>query len=282
MSKEAAASDFFQNVWKFFASVRLTVAILLSLAATSIIGTLIPQNESPAAYIHGFGEFFYTLFNVLDLFDMYHSWWFQFLLLLLTLNIIVCSIERLSAVWKIVFVKNPSFKISQFRGRKGNHEFTIDRSPQDLENIFTPILRKGFRYTKVASAGDGFCIFAEKGRWTRLGVYTVHLSVILLLIGGLVGSIFGFEGFVNIPEGETVDTIRLRRNGKILQLDFEIRCDDFKVSFYDTHGRMPKEFRSSLSILSNGKPVLQKDIIVNDPLRYQGINIFGADYRDFK
>ncbi|MFC1856680.1 cytochrome c biogenesis protein ResB [Thermodesulfobacteriota bacterium] len=278
MTKEATAADFFESVWKFFSSIRLTIAILSSLAATSIIGTLIPQNENPAAYIREFGEFLYTLFNILDIFDIYHSWWFQFLLLLLALNITVCSIERLSAVWKIVFVKNPSFKISQFRNQKSKQEFTLERSPKDLEDIFTPILRKGFRYTTVESTQDGFHIFSEKGRWTRLGVYAVHLSVILLLIGGLIGSIFGFEGFVNIPEGEATDTISLRKNDQRHQLDFEIRCDDFNVSFYDSRAQMPKEFRSSLSILKNGKPVLQKDIIVNDPLRYKGINIFQSSY----
>jgi cytochrome c biogenesis protein len=41
---------------------------------------------------------------------------------------------------------------------------------------------------------------------------------------------------------------------------------------------MPKEFRSSLTILEQGKPVLQKDIIVNDPLRYKGINFFQSSY----
>ena len=37
-------------------------------------------------------------------------------------------------------------------------------------------------------------MFGENGRWTRFGVYSVHLSVVLLLIGGLIGSIFGFDG----------------------------------------------------------------------------------------
>jgi cytochrome c biogenesis protein len=117
---------------------------------------------------------------------------------------------------------------------------------------------------------------AEKGRWTRLGVYTVHLSVLLLLIGGLVGSFFGFEGFVNIPEGETASSITLRNTGRKKALDFSIRCDDFDVQFYDTGA--PKEFRSSLTIIEGNNPTLKKDIILNDPLRYKGINIFQSSY----
>ena len=97
-----------------------------------------------------------------------------------------------------------------------------------------------------------------------------------MLIGGLIGSIFGFDGFVNIAEGESSQSIRLRSKPQIMQLDFAIRCDDFDVSFYDTGA--PKEFRSSLTILEQGRPVLRKDIIVNDPLRYKGISFYQSSY----
>jgi cytochrome c biogenesis protein len=250
--------------------------LLLSIAATSIIGTVIPQNENPATYFRAYGEFYYKLFDALEIFDMYHSWWFQFLILMLTINIFVCSIDRLSATWKIVFSKNPSFNLSRFRKLADKEEFTDKRNSEDLKKIYKPFIARLFGYTKVEPTDNGFCIFAEKWRWTRFGVYTVHLSVIFLLIGGLVGSFFGFEGFVNIPEGETINSIRMRSTGKIQNLDFEIKCEDFNISFYDNGA--PKEYRSSLTVIEQGKPVLKKDIIVNDPLRYKGINIFQSSY----
>ncbi|MBF0574057.1 MAG: cytochrome c biogenesis protein ResB, partial [Desulfamplus sp.] len=40
------------SVWKFFTSVKLTVIVLLLLAATSVIGTVIPQNGTEQFYIH--------------------------------------------------------------------------------------------------------------------------------------------------------------------------------------------------------------------------------------
>jgi len=276
MKKEHKSADFFSRLWKFFASIRLTVVLLLSLAVTSIVGTVIPQNQSPAAYFHEYGEIFYKIFSVLNIFDMYHSWWFQVLLLMLTINIIVCSLNRLSTTWKIVSVKIPPFNVSKFRSLSNKEEFTSNRSPEDLKNKYEQAASKKFGYWRAEQTDKGFCIFAEKGRWTRLGVYTVHLSVILLLFGGLIGSIFGFEGFVNIPEGEIVNSIRLRKTQQIHNLDFEIRCDDFSVSFYETGA--PKEFRSTLSIIEDGKSVLKKDIIVNEPLRYKGINLFQSNY----
>ena len=276
MNKEHESGNFFSKLWKFFSSVRLTVVLLLSLAVTSIIGTVVPQNQSPAAYFHSYGEFFYKIFSALNIFDMYHSWWFQLLLLMLTINVIVCSFNRLSTTWKIVFVKIPPFNISKFRSLSNKEEFTSNRSLENLKNKYEQAASKKYGYYRAEQTDKGFCVLAEKGRWTRLGVYTVHLSVILLLLGGLIGSIFGFEGFVNIPEGETVNSIRLRKTEQIHKLDFGIRCDDFSVSFYETGA--PKKFRSTLSIIENEISVLQKDIIVNDPLRYKGINLFQSNY----
>ena len=272
MSNQAIASDPLSKIWDFFSSVRLTIVLLLSLAATSIIGTLIPQNEDPAAYFEAFGGFFYRLFNILGIFDMYHSWWFQLLIILLTINIVVCSIDRMSANRRVLFVKKPSFKLSRFRNLKHNEKFTDERSPEQLKETYQAFLNRHFRYNLVEATEHGFAIFGEKGRWTRFGVYTVHLSVVLLLIGGLIGSIFGFDGYVNIPEGESAQQIHLRNKPEMMSLDFTIRCDDYDESYYETGA--PKEFRSSLTILEQGREVLKKDILVNDPLRYKGISIY--------
>jgi cytochrome c biogenesis protein len=265
-----------KSVWNFFASIRLTVFVLLTLAATSIVGTVIPQNQSPAEYLRAFGEFGYRLFTVLDIFDMYHSWWFQLLLILLSINITVCSLERLPGIWRYTFKKDRRVKRSLFQKRKNLAALSIDLPPDTLKEIVTAAFKKQFGTSKPEDAPDGFFLYGEKWRWTRLGVYVVHLSVLLLVLGGLVGSLFGFEGFVNIAEGEKTRVIRLRNSPDTRTLDFEIQCDDFNVSFYPSG--QPKEYRSALTLLEEGKAVYKKEIIVNDPLRYNGINIFQSSY----
>ncbi len=280
MTNKTNSSDAVNRVWKFFTSVKLTVVILLSLAVTSIIGTVIPQSGTASEYFHKYGELRYKILSFLDsifdIFDMYHSWWFQILLLLLTINIIICSIDRMKATWKIIFVKIPRFNVSRFRRLEDKKEFSDKRTPDELKQIYKPVLSRSYGYSRIEQTDSGFCLFAEKWRWTRLGVYIVHLSIILMLLGSLIGSIFGFEGFVNIPEGESAKKINLRNTTEMHLLDFEIKCEDFSLSFYDSGA--PKEYRSSLVIIENGKPVLKKDIIVNDPLRYKGINIFQSSY----
>ena len=200
MSNQMTAADPLGKIWNFFASVKLTIVLLLSLASTSIIGTLIPQNEDPQAYFKAFGGVLYRFFSLLDLFDMYHSWWFQLLIVMLTANVIICSIDRMSANRRILFVRRPAFNPARFKNLKRRETITDHRTPEQLKETFHPLISRRFRHSRVETLEDGIAIYGEKGRWTRFGVYTVHLSVVILLIGGLIGSIFGFDGFVNIAK----------------------------------------------------------------------------------
>ncbi|MBS3733103.1 MAG: cytochrome c biogenesis protein ResB, partial [Desulfobacterales bacterium] len=150
--------------------------------------------------------------------------------------------------------------------------------PEDLKKIYEPYMRKHFTNIRVEQreSGEGFFIFGEKGRWTRLGVYGVHFSVLLLMLGGLIGSIFGYEGYMNVPEGEARQTFSLKNAEQSRKLDFAIRCDDFTVSKYPS-GR-PKEFKSDIAIVENGEVVMERKLRVNDPIRYRGIKIFQSSY----
>src|SRR5665647_2764682 len=86
-------------IWDFFASVKLAQITLFFLSTTSIIGTVIPQKESAQAYIDRYGETTAHLFQILSITpDMYTSGWFLSLLGLLCVNLIVCSVDRLSLI----------------------------------------------------------------------------------------------------------------------------------------------------------------------------------------
>lgn len=269
-------AGFTTGLWNFLASVKLTVVVLLCLAVLSSIGTFIPQNESPAAYMKAFGPVLYQVLSTLDLFDMYHSWWFRSFIMILAVNIIVCSVDRLQSGWKIIFARNPKFNLQQFRQRADAQRFSTTSTPHQIQKTCEEALARAVGPVRRIETATGFAIAAESGRWTRLGVYIVHLSVVVLLVGGLIGSIFGFEGYVNIPQGQSKDTIQLRNSMETHKLPFTIRCDNFEKLTYDTG--VPKEYRSELTLLENGRELVKKEIVVNDPLRYMGINIFQSSY----
>ncbi len=246
------------------------------MAVTSIIGTVILQNGSPENYIRLYGQPIYNLIKVFNIDDMYHAWWFLFLIVLLCINIVVCSIERLSSTWKIIFPKQIKFNPDRFRKIKNLTSFNHSTDTDQLTKTYESYLEKKVGTTLKVTTDTSIALYAEKGRWTRIGIYFVHASILLLLVGALIGSVFGFKANLNLDEGETSDTAFLAKKRTPVNLGFSIRCNDFDVKFYDTGA--PEEFKSNLTIIEDGKESFTKDIRVNHPLRYKGINIFQSSY----
>jgi len=260
----------------FFASVKLTVYTLVILAVTSIIGTIVLQKGSPEAYMQLYGQGGYNLIQVLGIDDMYQAWWYLMLLVVLCINIVVCSIERLSKTWKIIFPKEISFNPSRFSGLKNLQGFESEKASAGLCDSYKNFLSRKVGKVIEKKTDKGLMLYAEKGRWTRLGVYVVHASVLLLLAGALIGAVFGFKASLRLDEGQAADTVFDSASRIPIKLPFSVKCNEFEVKFYDTGA--PDEFRSSLSISEGGKESFTKDIKVNHPLRYKGINIFQASY----
>jgi cytochrome c biogenesis protein len=271
-----ANEPFFKQTWDFFASVKLAIYVLILIAVTSIIGTIIPQNANDSFYFHKYGEFLYKLFLTLGFYNMYQAWWFLLLLLLLVINLVVCSIDRLNKTWKIIFPKKISFNVERFRKLKTKETFEKENDFDTLVSEYKLYLSKHFRTIIEKNSENSAAIYVEKGRWARFGVYIVHLSIIMLLIGALIGAIFGFKGHINLIEGQTANSILLSQQEIEKKFGFTIRCNTFVVKFYDTGA--PEEFKSNISIIENNKEVFKRDIIVNDPLRYKNINFFQSSY----
>lgn len=265
-----------RQIWVFFCSVKLTVYILVLLAVTSIIGTVVLQNGSPQQYVNLYGEGGYNLIQVLDIDDMYHAWWFLLLLLLLCINITVCSVERLSLLWKTIFPGQVRFNVNRFLKSKSSQTIETTSSPKHLLEPCERWLARQVGPVIRQTDGQTTYFYAEKGRWTRLGVFVVHASVLLLLAGALIGAVFGFKANVRIDEGTQTGRVFESKTREPVTLDFIIRCNEFEVSFYETGA--PEEFRSNLTIIEDGQESLTTDIRVNHPLRYKGINIFQSSY----
>jgi len=104
--------SFMQRIWDFFCSLKLTISLLITLAITSIIGTIIPQFPNiDERYWGTISPTKKALYEQLGFFDMYHSWWFLALLALFTVNLIACSIKRLPHVF--TFVSTPATILSE-------------------------------------------------------------------------------------------------------------------------------------------------------------------------
>ncbi len=270
--------DFLHSLWDFFCSLKLTMFLLIGLALISIIGTIIPQGSLPPEYVQQISPAKLKLYTALGFFDMYHSWWFILLLYLLTVNLVACSIKRLPHIWKTITNPVTIFNLSLEKSLSGVVSLPSSEKPEVLKDRLAAFLKSEFAEPVVSEADGDWHLFSQKTPWCRLAVYCVHLSVIIIFIGAIIGSAFGYKGFVNIMEGETVSKVMSRSNTEI-DLGFSLRCEQFSVAHYPNGA--PKEFKSILTVLENGRPVpdyTNARVIVNDPLNYKGITFYQSSY----
>ena len=274
------------KIWDLFASVKLAVVIFTLIGLSSVVGTIIEQNVEPEKNIQLLSrmlgiehETAHSVLGVLDKLgftDMYHSWWFLAFLLLFAANLIICSLDRLPRVLKLVREKVRAVPLDYLEKVSIKRTFSRKEKASEMKQLAVSSLNSlGFKPRE--SAGEqGTQLYAEKGNFTRLGVYITHLSILIILAGAILGVLFGYNAVLNLPEGETSSFAYKDRETKI-PLGFDLRCDNFEVEYYPGSD-MPKAYRSWLTVLKDGKEVLKKSIVVNDPLTYNGITFYQSSF----
>src|SRR4030042_4208889 len=251
MSKAQTSISLLSEILDFFASVKMALVLLITLAITSLLGTILPQGEPLAFYRQLYTPWSGKLIGFLQLYDMYHSWWFQWLLLLLTVNLIVCSLKRFSSTWKVVTASPRSVSEHLFETLPFNQKFSLKEPPMDSRVWVQSLLGRHFGKLTPLSLNQGTAFYFEKGRFSRFGVYLVHSSVLVIFMGAIIGSLYGFNGFLEIKEGESRDQIFIKGPHALKKLGFSVRLDRFTMAFYPNG--MPREYRSDLSFRENGQ-----------------------------
>jgi len=267
-------------LWLRLGSMSLAIILLSVLALASTIGTVLIQNQEQADYLQQFGPLWYQVFNSFGLFDMYHTGWFLTLLGFLMLSLAVCLWRNVPRMLKEM--RSHKTVIADKSLRRFHHLKSWKIKKGDIPTLRAAV-EKVLSDWEVRSAEDGerLCIRADKGRFHKWGYILVHAAILIILIGGWISVHYGFRGSMNVVEGGTEHAIGFLKGTRTETLDmpFEVRCDKFFIDFYPTG--MPKEFRSTLSIIDHGKVVIDhKDIIVNEPLYYKGVRIYQASFGD--
>ena len=267
----------FKAIYDFFSSVKLAIVLLLTLAVTSIVGTIIEQQQNPEKYLMEYGETTYKIMKFLGFTDVYHSWWYISLLTLLAINLIVCSIKRLPKIWKVAMEPRKTLPPGYEKSLRVSHSITLSAPAQAVkEKVIEALKQLKYKVEVAKETENEIHEFADKHVFARFGVYIVHLGVLVVLIGGLVTAIFGYRGYMNLAEGTASNLVSFFSGPKIIELPFYVKCNKFKIDFYPSG--MPKAYISDLTIIENGKPVLRKTIEVNKPLKYRGIYFYQASY----
>ncbi len=265
-----------RTLYRGLASARLTLFLFLILAVTSIFGTLVQQGLPRQHYVEVYGPTLSSLLEFFHIFDLYHSWWFTGLLLLLAVNIAACTARQIPRLFRQIFSGDRHGDDGVFQTAPIRRTLRSLNSVDEMRRQARILLRSLAGEPTMTCREENTCLYAERGRYARLGMIGIHISVLLILAGGLIGSIWGFSGQMRIDEGTSSNTVKLFGSDQTRILPFAIGCDDFSVSFYENG--MPKEYRSDVTVLEGGKKVLSATIRVNEPLTYKGLKFCQATY----
>jgi cytochrome c biogenesis protein len=252
-------------VYRFLSSVRFAIFVLSCIAVSCIIGTLIPQQAPVQEYLSRYSPSTYAILRFLGLTEVFHSPWFLFLAGLFVVNLFFCSLARLGRF---------------LRGQR-EHRLPTEKALEAMPHF--RLKGKGIEEARALFRGyrqagnDERGMVLHKGSISRSGVYVIHGSIIIILIGSLLGLMFGYRGTVTLAKGETKDAIMKQgTSGSPMALGFSLRLTDFQLSFYP-NGE-PKDYVSSIEIVDKGEVVRKADVRVNHPLGYGGVSIYQATY----
>lgn len=259
-----------KKIFNFLGSGKVGIIFFFLIAVFSIFGTIIPQAQPHQFYFVKYGEALGKLILLLQLDDVYHSFWYVTLLLFFLLNLTICSFNRLPIVLKL-YKKNPEeVDVNKFFN-------PIEKKVQkDYESILKFFKNQGFKEIKKTSE-DEVLFYKASCRWGHFIFYIVHFSVIIIIIGAIIGAIFGFRGNVNLLEGETNNQVYLFRKETPIFLDFSLKLNKFIVDFYPNG--MPKDYISNVTIIDKERQ-FDALIKVNAPLKYKGITFYQASYEE--
>jgi len=265
-----------KRIIKFFSSVKLAIILLICLAFTSIIGTVIAQKQNPVLYIQHYGQGLYSFFRFMGFFDVYHSWWYIALLILLSLNILCCSLRRLPGDLKRL---QPGYGKGKPKASQLSRSKVFHCKPPACRDTFVSLLRRNGLGTPIETTGErgGLGLFCERNRYGWIYFYLTHMSILIILLGGILSASLGIKGYVQIVEGQSTDKFFEYPSNAPRNLGFVLRCDRFDIEYYANTQR-PKDYRSHLTVLEEGKEVMSKVIEVNSPLTYKGITLYQSSY----
>ena len=265
-----------QKIFRLLADLRFAIFILLLISFCSIAGTIIEQDQSIETYkmnyplinpVFGFLTWDRILQFGLD--HVYKTWWFFTLILLFGISLISCTFLQ----------QLPSLKIArrcQFFRTTG--QFYRLKFSTILNNFSLNKILLGIKDNKYSIFQQKNIIYCYKGLIGRIAPIIVHFSMILVLLGTIVGSLFGFKAQEIVPKTETFHIQNILNNGQLTVVPkTSARVNDFWITY--TKSKTISQFYSDISILDNqGNERNRKTIAVNYPLISNSVYYYQTDW----
>ena len=271
--------------WRTLTSMRTALLLLLALAVAAVPGSLIPQNSSDPNGVIQYEQENPGLTKVVEAlqgFDVYTSFWFSAIYLLLFISLIGCVVPRLRHHWKAMrkapprtpsrFTQLPSSSSVRLRG------ISVDAAVDAGERVL--------RSSRYRTARYGTSVSAERGYLRESGNLLFHSALVGVLLTVFVGGGFTYTGqrvlvtgdtFVNIET--SYDTLSPGRffTDSSLQ-DYSLKLDKLDVTY---EKRNVAAFGEALDYTAHvttrvgqNSPLRSATIKVNSPLDIGGTSVY--------
>jgi len=289
--RKERGESFFSRSVKLLSSVRFGIILLIALGLLCFLGMVIMQQN-----VSGFENYYAELtpaqklvYGSLGLFDVYHAWYFNALLLVLSLNIVLASIDRFPKTRKLVSRPRLQASLKWLRHQEQNAAF--ETSGENAAAVAARVADKakaaGWRRAIVTEKDGKAFVFAQSGAWNRLGAYAVHVGLLTIFLGGFMTGQLGNTGNMALQPGqasneiyEFVSTLD-QLNQVTKQLPFEIICTDIQQKLIKDDGAITAsntiDWITRFQIRDESG-VTDATVQMNRPFDYRGYRFFQASF----
>jgi cytochrome c biogenesis protein len=272
--------------------VRFGVVLLVLLAAACMVGMLVMQVN-----VEGFEKYYAALtpsqqllYGKLGFFDIYHTWYFNTLLLVLSLNIILSSIDNLPKAWTYVSRKKLDASAHWLSGQEQHALLTLEAENAGAVAEQVGKAARAVNLKARVSEKDGaVLVFAERGAWNRLGAYAVHVALLTIFVGGFLTARLGHTGQMFLRPGETSSEITEQVFGDSgkpseirLDLPFRVECTDIQQKLLKRQGDITPmntlDWLTRIRIKDPERGETEALVQMNRPYDYRGYRFFQASF----
>lgn len=269
--------------WRQLTTMKFALILLLVLALAAIPGSLLPQRIQDPAKVQRFIEDNGAAAQVLDklqMFDVYSSFWFSAVYILLMISLIGCVLPRTKQHWKAMRSQPPKAprRLSRMPGYQtfaydGDADKALDEAQEYLK-------KNGYR---TVNRGDH--IAAERGYLRETGNLIFHAALLGATIAMAAGSIFGYGGQRVLVEGDTFTNSLVSYDsfepGRYFDPDdltnFRLKLESFDAKFDSTSQGaqfgQPRQFEAVITETKDGTSTEHK-LKVNEPIRVDGARVY--------
>lgn len=278
---QGTAFDPLRVAWQLLTNVKFAVVLIGVTGLVSLLGVMIPQVPGPmrnnaaarAAWLElrrdDFG-FATDPMDSLNLFELFHSPWYNALWLVVIAAVAVCTVSRLRPTARSVH--RPPLAVGDRYFERAHHRASFTHAG-GVEALDALLRRRRYRVQRTAETAETTYLFAERFAWAQYATFLSHLALIMLLVGALLTRFAAFDRTLFIAEGTPAAPVfDAPGPGQI----FVAMIDSYRGR--DERGNVV-DYHSDIEV-RRGDRVIRCTTTVNDPCEAFGHRIHQAAFVD--